>query len=93
MTSFVCGIILTMNRFSCTSFTVREVPFKATDPLIEINLISFSGHSKVSLSLLSIFSELISFATPSTCPVTICPPSSSPIFSDFSRLIFFPIFQ
>ena len=45
----VCGIIFTVNRFLLTSFTVREVPFKAIDPLTAMNLISFSGHSNVNL--------------------------------------------
>ena len=82
-----------MNKFSLTSLTVRDVPFNAIDPFFAINFIRFSGHSKVSLSLLSTFSQFTSFATPSICPVTICPPNSSPILRDFSKFIFFPITQ
>ena len=58
-----------------------------------MNLISSCGHSNVNLWLSSIFFDLISFATPSTWPVTMCPPNSSPILRDFSKLTFLPIFQ
>ena len=65
VTCFVCGIIFTVNKFLLTSLTVRDVPFNAIDPFFAINLIRLSGHSKMSLSLLSTFSQFTSFATPS----------------------------
>ncbi len=61
-----------------TSFTVSEVPFSATDPLRATNRARSSGARKVTRVLSPSRRNAITSATPSTCPDTICPPSSSP---------------
>ena len=83
-------MIFTPKIFPETLLTVRETPSKATEPFSEIKSFKSSGTSNSNLLLSpSTFVEVI-FATPSTCPDTIWPPSSSPSFNALSVLILVP---
>ena len=73
------------NSTPSTSFTVNDVPLSATDPLGAMNFANSSGARNVT-RVLSPSSLIFTIsATPSTCPDTMCPPSSSPTFSARSR--------
>ena len=86
MTDFVWGIRLTPNSRPSTSLTVSEVPFSATDPLGAMKRASSGGARKETRVLCPSSRKPTSSARPSTWPVTMCPPSSSPARSGRSRL-------
>ena len=69
-----------------TSFTVSEVPFRQTEPLLATNPARAWGARKVTRRLSPSGLVAITRARPSTWPDTMCPPNSSPTFSARSRL-------
>src|ERR1700722_18164310 len=90
VTEAVCGITFTPNISSFTSFTVNDTPFTATLPFPAMNRANGLGTRNV--HRVDAFSAVADTAspTPSTWPETMCPPSSSPIFNDRSRLTWLP---
>ncbi len=89
----VCGMMLTPKRVPSTSLTVSETPSSATEPLgamkrarirRRLNVMRMDSPSGVTLT---------TSAMPSTWPVTMWPPSSSPTCIGRSRLTGRPTFQ
>src|SRR5687767_10194834 len=82
VTSSVCGMRLTSNVSPSTRFTVRLTPSMQTEPLR-------ATYRESAFGIFTARNPSSSFRTsptPSTCPVTRCPPSLSPSARDFSRL-------
>src|SRR5581483_6262705 len=93
VTSWVIGIILTPKSSSPTSFTVREMPSRAIEPLGAMKGISALGALTVRRMLPPSCRRSTIAPTPSTWPLTRWPPSSSPILRARSRLTRVPGFQ
>ena len=85
----VCGMMLTPKLAPSTSFTVSDTPLTAMLPLGATKRAKRRGSSNS--QRVEPFSGVAesTFASPSTWPETICPPSSSPRRSEPSRLIRF----
>src|SRR3989338_2563282 len=93
--SSVCGIKFTLNSFGCpaksssaplTWLMVRLTLLIVIEPLIAINFASACGARTTSFQLSPRSANSMTSPTPSTCPLTRCPPSLSARHRAFSRL-------
>ena len=85
--------MFTEKKSSKTSFIVSEIPSKHIDPFEATNFLYLFGY--FILKTLLFFDLMIESISPkrSTWPVTRCPPTSSPNFKLFSKLILVWFFQ
>ena len=83
----------TENQFAPTSARVRLTPSSATEPCFTIRERIFFSVSILRSRDRPSRTIAATLPTPSMCPETRCPPSSSPNFKLFSRFTFFPFSQ
>src|SRR5437764_917899 len=86
-------MISTENVTSLTVFTVRDTPSSVTEPLTAMKRASSRVVRSSKRAMSGRSSRVTIVASPSACPATIWPPSSSPIFRARSRLSFVPAAQ
>src|ERR1043166_3681730 len=86
-------MIRTENVSPVTSFTVSDTPSSATEPFGAMNFASGFGTRNTKRAMPVMSSRETTSASPSMCPLTRWPPSSSPTFSDRSRLTRVPFDQ